>query len=540
MRSDVAAETGRLTLREKIGQMVTVGWDGSAITPSLERIITEYRVGGISLLPRNLVDADQTVALCRELQDMAAAAGHSLPLWLAADQEGGSILAVRDGVVPFPGNMGLGACRQSDLAHAVGKALAEEVTSLGINMNYAPVLDVNSNPLNPIIGVRSFGSDPALVSELGVAFMQGTMDGGVIPVCKHFPGHGDTALDSHLALPVVHRDRGAAEKLELVPFRRAVASGAPAIMTSHVVFPALDPGRPATLSRRILTGLLRENMGFDGLILTDCLEMEAIAARWPAERFAVMAVEAGVDILLVSHSFDRQVAAIHSLERAVLDGSIDESRIDESVRRITGAKRKWCRPFAGRLPDGWESSLAEHRELERRVAHAMVTVVRNEGLLPLSPGRGGIAAVWPNVVPRARTSDPAEVCPLGAAIRRYRPDVAEIQYPQCPTDDEISRIADELRRNAPRLEVLVIGTASSKAADSEAQARLVNRLLQLGIPAVVCALRNPYDILRIPGCRNYVACYSYQPAAVEALSDVIFGESPAIGVAPVDLTGGGK
>lgn len=520
--------------------MVTVGWPAASVTPELRRMIDDYRVGGISLLPRNLENARQTAELCRELQESARAAGHPAPLWLAADQEGGAILAVRDGAVPFSGNMGLGACRQPHLAHEVGKALAAEIAAMGMNMNYAPVLDVNSNPRNPIIGVRSFGSDPALVAEMGAAFLQGTMDAGVIPVCKHFPGHGDTAVDSHLALPVVERSLEAAEALELVPFRRAVAAGAPAIMTSHVLFPAIDAHMPATLSKRILSDLLRNSMGFGGLIVTDCLEMEAIAARWPADRFALLAVEAGADILLVSHSPQRQIRAIEALEQAVRDGTISERRIDESVDRILRAKRKWCRPFSGHLPDDWDEMLEAHRGLERRVAHGMVTLVRDDGLLPLQAGDAPAMVIWPNVVPRARTSDPNEICPFGAAVRRFRSHVCEVQYSQCPDEGEIENVVSRVTESVPQPHVLIVGTASSRAADSEAQGRLVRRLLELGIPAVVCALRNPYDIRLFPECRTYLACYSYQPAAVDALSDVLFGVSPPAGTAPVDLTGGGR
>lgn len=526
------------SLREKVGQLIVAGWSGTDMTPELRTLIERYRIGGLSLLPRNLVDAGQTAALTHALQRLAAAANHPAPLWLAADQEGGAILAVRDGLTPFPGNMALGATRDPELAYRVGRALAEEAAALGINVNYAPVLDVNSNPENPIIGVRSFGEDPSLVAELGVAFARGTLAAGVLAVGKHFPGHGDTSLDSHLALPVVHRTLAAAERLELVPFRAAVESGIPALMTSHVLFDALDPEYPATLSPAVLTGLLRKALGFGGLLFTDCLEMAAIAARWPVEDFAVLAVKAGADLLLISHSPDRQVAAVEALVRAVESGEISEERIDQSFTRIMAAKRRWIKPTTGRLPGDWDAIRREHEALEDRVARAAVTLVRSDGLVPLNP-TARVVAVWPRVVPRARTDDPAEVCPLGATLRRHAADVREVQFPPVLEEGERVRVAAEVAAAAGSDGVLVIGTATSRPAEAESQGRLVRQLLGLGRPAVVAALRNPYDLRQFPECRNYFACYSYQPAMLRALADVLFGLEKPRGFAPVTLPAGG-
>lgn len=524
----------RLSLAEKVGQMIIGGWPDPSVTPDVRRLITEHRVGGLSLLPRNLRNAGQTAALCHELQMIAAAAGQPAPLWLAADQEGGAILAVRDGVTPFPGNLALGATGDPHLAYQVGLALASELKALGINLNYAPVLDVATNPRNPIIGVRSFGGDPKRVAAFGRAFVQGALAAGALAVGKHFPGHGDTNVDSHLALPRVDRSLAELNQVELVPFRAAIEAGLPAVMSAHILFPALDPAFPATLSPRILTGLLRETLRFDGLILTDCLEMAAVAGRWPDGELAVRAVEAGADLLLLSHSFERQVAAVDAMVAAVVNGRLSETRVDESVRRILAAKRLFIHPSAGQLGEEWGALCAAHARLEAEVCAAAITLVCDGGFLPLAPG-SPVTAVWPRVSPRARTSDPEEICPLGAALARHSAGVRTVQFSPQPDAAELARVVEAVAAGTPAGQVLVIGTATARPEESEAQGRLVRTLLALGHPTVVVALRNPQDLGNLPGTPAALASYSYHPAAVAALAGVLFGERSASGVLPVSL-----
>lgn len=536
MSTQANAIVSTMLLPEKVGQMFMIGWHGQTVTDELCELFRTCHFGGVNLLPRNLADAFQTAVLTRELQDAARSSGQTLPLWLAADQEGGAILAVREGATPFPGNMGLGACRDTALTYQVAQAIAAEASGMGINMNYAPVLDVNSNPRNPIIGVRSFGEDPDCVARLGNAFVRGTMDAGVLPVGKHFPGHGDTLIDSHLGLPVVDSTLETMLGRELIPFRHAIMAGLPAIMTSHIVFKALDPNCPATLSHSVLTGLLREKMGFGGLVLTDDLEMEAIAGNYAAEEFAVQAILAGADMLLISHSAARQAGAAHAIMDAVRRGLITEKRIDESVRRIVAAKLKWAKSSTGKLPGHWDETRRAHTGLERRVCQDMITVVRDDdGRLPLSPGSQPTVVLWPQVQSRARVDDPGDVCPLGAAVRQYCSNVSEINFSLAPDEAEIAQVCNRITENGSTPEALIVATSTSRPGEREAQGRLIRRLLGLGIPTTVASLRNPYDISEFPECRTYLAAYSYQPAAVEALAGAMYGAFRPVGAAPVSL-----
>lgn len=265
----------KMTLEEKIGQMFQVGFKGTKVTSDIKEMIEDYYVGGIIYFRRNIESLQQVSGLSNELQILSASKRPGLPLMISTDQEGGMVSRLVGGT-HFPGNMILGATRNVRLAKRDGQAIARQLKAVGINMDFAPVLDVNNNPLNLVIGARSFGGDPLLVANLGIAFIKGMQAEGVITCAKHFPGHGDTAIDSHLGLPVIKHGKEHLEKVELYPFKQAIKVGVDSIMTAHIYFPALEPrkGVPATLSYNVLTGLLRRELGFAGLIISDCMEMK--------------------------------------------------------------------------------------------------------------------------------------------------------------------------------------------------------------------------------------------------------------------------
>ncbi|HBT16186.1 MAG TPA: glycoside hydrolase, partial [Firmicutes bacterium] len=258
-----------MSLEEKVGQLLLIGFEGRRPNREVAEFIKEGKVGGVVLLSRNAEEAGEAADLICVLQKLATAGSHALPLFIAVDQEGGSVVRLTEGVTVFPSNMALGATGCSDYALLAAEAVGGELASLGVNMNFAPVLDVNNNPRNPVIGIRSFGEDPELVAEFGKMAIKGYQNRGVATVAKHFPGHGDTAFDSHLTMPRVPYTMERLFQLELVPFQAAIACGVDCIMTAHLAFPAIEanPGLPATLSETVLTGLLRQKMGFDGLII---------------------------------------------------------------------------------------------------------------------------------------------------------------------------------------------------------------------------------------------------------------------------------
>jgi beta-N-acetylhexosaminidase len=330
-----------LTSREKIGQLFMVGFMGTAVTPELASFIKEYKPGGVILFSRNLESVEQIVELTNELQRSSSTS----PLLISIDQEGGRVSRLPKGFTIFPPCELLGRCNSSELAYAAAATIAKELKAVGINMNMAPVLDVNSNPDNPVIGDRAFSSVPEEVGEMALVTAAGLQDNKVVACGKHFPGHGDTNADSHKELPVVEASRKRLEVIELPPFRRAAAAGVATMMTAHVLYKGLDDQLPATLSPAIITHLLRDEMRYEGVVLTDDLEMHAIADHYGVGDAAVRAILAGCDVLLICKDRDREIAAFEAVEKAVASGTIEGERLNQSVARIRRVKQRFLIPY---------------------------------------------------------------------------------------------------------------------------------------------------------------------------------------------------
>jgi beta-N-acetylhexosaminidase len=330
-----------MTSREKIGQLFMVGFLGTTVTPELATFMREYRPGGVILFSRNLESVEQIVELTNDLQRCSPKS----PLLISIDQEGGRVSRLPKGFTIFPPCELIGRCNSTELAYAAAATTAKELRAVGINMNMAPVLDVNSNPDNPVIGDRAFGSVSNVVGEMALVTAAGLQDNKVVACGKHFPGHGDTNADSHKELPVVQASRERLEAVEFPPFRRAAAAGIATMMTAHVLYKALDERLPATLSPDIITHLLREQMDYDGVVLTDDLEMHAIVDHYGPGDAAVRALLAGCDVLLICKDRDREVAAFESVEQAVASGTIGTARLDQSVARIQRVKQRYLWPY---------------------------------------------------------------------------------------------------------------------------------------------------------------------------------------------------
>jgi len=335
----VEEQIAQMTLDEKIGQLMMVGVDGEAISTEMEDLIQKEKVGGIILLPKNISSAEQTVRLLNDIKKANGA--NEIPLFLSVDEEGGTISRLPSEFKGLPTTREIGSMNDPGFSYEVGQFLGKQVKSFGYNMNMAPVLDVDSNPDNPVIGDRSFSSEAEIVANLGVATMKGIQEEKVIPVVKHFPGHGDTSVDSHLALPILDADMERLNSLELIPFKKAIKEGADAVMTAHILFPKIDSSHPATLSKKVVTGILREELGFEGVIITDDLTMGAIRTSYSAGQAAVRAFLAGHDILLICHEYDNYYMAIQAMKEAVTSGKISEEQVDESVYRILSLKHKY-------------------------------------------------------------------------------------------------------------------------------------------------------------------------------------------------------
>ena len=340
----LAEQLAAMTVEEKVGQLLIGGFEGTEIGDQATRLVQEYQVGGLILYGRNIAGAGQLVTLTNGLK---ALNGDGIPLFLSIDQEGGGVDRMPPEVRRTPGAYCVGQTGSVPAAQSYGDVLAAECAAFGLNLDFAPVLDVWSNPGNTVIGQRAFSADARTVAGLGPAAARRMMDQGIIPAVKHFPGHGDTVVDSHVGLPVVDKSLEELEKTELIPFRAAIQSAGtdgqvPAVMVAHILLTQLDPERPASLSPAVVTGLLREELGFAGAVLTDDLTMGAVTQSYGLGEAAVLAVEAGCDILLVCHGPDSVPAVRTALLEAAASGRITAERLDESVYRILRLKTEYA------------------------------------------------------------------------------------------------------------------------------------------------------------------------------------------------------
>ncbi|MCL6518507.1 MAG: beta-N-acetylhexosaminidase [Armatimonadetes bacterium] len=523
-----------MNLKEKIGQLLMFGWQGETAEENLKvsaharALVEEFKVGGIILLGRNVQNPEQVANTLNELQSLS-----KLPLFIAADQEGGLVTRLKDPFTIFPGNMALGATRSPDYCYKAANTIAEELLAVGVNFNFAPCVDVNINPDNPIIGVRSYGESPELVAELGVAAIKGYQSAGILACAKHFPGHGDTSVDTHLSLPVIPYDRDRLNAVELKPFAEAIKAGVASIMTSHIAFAALDGKLPATLSKSILTNLLREEMGFDGLVVTDCLEMKAIADNFGTAEAAILALNAGVDILLACHTLEVQAEIRDALIRAVESGEVPEQRVDEAVERILAAKEKFdieSKRFVKVEKLRTVIGADDHRNLELEIAHKAVTVLRNKDkILPLKLGENDQILVL-GMHPATES--------FAQAIRKYHKNTKHLRVSASPSPEEISRINQLMKQS----KVALLTTCPSEPwtrgfIKEKIQAEFVSRMLNSKTPAVIVTVREPYDLRHFPDSRTCIATYGYPAATVQATADLIFGKVRPSGRLPVSVPG---
>ncbi|RAU97112.1 glycoside hydrolase family 3 protein [Paenibacillus sp. YN15] len=522
-------------LREQIGQMVMCGFSGKAPTEDILRLIREYSLGNVIYFRDNIGTPEEVRELSGMLQEAAKQAGTG-PLWIAVDQEGGMVARIDRQVALMPGNMALGAAGSPELVYETARISGAELRSLGITLNFAPCVDVNNNKANPVIGVRSYGEDSHMVGIMGAQAVRGYQDSGVGACPKHFPGHGDTTADSHLELPLVPHSVERLRRIELPPFRSAIAAGADVVMTAHVQFPAYDSsGLPATLSPAVLEGLLRQDLGYDGVIATDCLEMKAISGTVGVGRGAVLAVKAGADLVLVSHTPELQLEALEALYQAVLSGDLPQDRVAVSARRIREAKARreesWQRLVRGKgLP---AVGSRQHVKVAEQAAERAVTLVKAEpDSLPLDAAAPTLV-IWPRVEARTDVEEAIrQEITLGKALKPYLADVQELEVGLTPEVAEVEAVMAAV--SAGRLQI-VAGTYN--AAFNPGQARLVQELLGVpGAKVTAVALRSPYDLLAFPGVHAYLACYENRPLMLQAAAKVLTGRLPAMGRLPVTLS----
>ncbi|MDP9380906.1 MAG: beta-N-acetylhexosaminidase [Chloroflexota bacterium] len=527
-----------MTSEEQIGQLFVVGFHG--LTPSSEvaDLIRNHHVGGIILFSRNVRNAGQLLALTSELQEIAREAGHRYPLLISIDQENGVVRRLRQGTTIFPGNMGLGAAGSERLAREIALATGRELHALGVNMNLAPVVDVNNNPANPVIGVRSFGEDPARVARLATAAVEGYREAGVISCLKHFPGHGDTATDSHVGLPVVSHSLERLEQVELLPFGVGIDAGADSVMVAHLYVPELmgEEMLPSSASSHIIRGLLRERMGFEGVVVSDDMEMGAILESVGTERAVVKALAAGTDLVFVSHLYERQQGSITAVRAALEGGGVSRELIAHAVERVVRLKARYLSwdGLPGRSVPDWVGG-GEHHALARRAYESAVTLVRDDARrIPLRLGAGERVLV---LYPRHESLTFAEEenrYPRGfvvESIAKRHAAVEGMPVSASPTEEE----REQVSRKAVGASAVVMCTMNANLYPG--QAELMRLLLRSGRSVIGIAVRNPYDLMAFPELGTYLATYEYTPPALEVAVRVLFGEIQPHGRLPVSLPG---
>ncbi|KAK5991557.1 Beta-hexosaminidase [Cladobotryum mycophilum] len=525
--------------RKKIGQLFAVGFHGREINFEITDLIRNYGVGAIVLFKRNVLDADQLQKLCLGLQQIAKDAGHTQPLFIGIDQENGLVTRISPPVASQqPGPMTLGAAGSLDSAYQVANATAEMLRYFGINMNYAPVGDINSEPLNPVIGVRSPGDNPETVSKFALACARGMRDNKVVPCIKHFPGHGDTAVDSHYGLPVIDKSREDLEKLELIPFKNAVNEGIEMIMTAHISLPQLvGSSLPATLSPETI-GILRNEWKYDGVIMTDCLEMDGIRATHGTVEGSLMAFQAGVDNVMICHTHEVQTAAIDRILRAVETGELAQERIDTSLRRLDDLKSRftsWDVALHAE-PSKTLAAINERGEkLARQVYADATTLVRSQpGLLPLSkstkivfvsPGPdvpiGG--AVDSGTLP---TRVPWITDTFGEAIQKNSPGLVDIRFTN-------STLTTEQWQQVEKAEVVILATRNARESKYQKDLGLEIACRRQNLPLIAIATCAPYDFLEDAEIGTYIAIYEPTVEAFRSAVDILYGVAEPKGKLPV-------
>lgn len=326
-----------MTLDEKIGQMIITGFNGSEYNDDMDRLINEYKVGGVILFARNIEDSNQMIDLTRALQEN----NNNLPLFISIDEEGGRVSRLPDDVEKFPSAFTIGLINDQQTAYENGKEIGYTLKRLGINLDYAPVLDIYSNENNTVIGDRAFSKEESIVSTMGIATMEGIEDADIIPVVKHFPGHGDTEVDSHYGLPIVYKTLEELRNFEFIPFVKAIESGCDVIMVSHIILNEVDSSNPASLSKIVISDLLRKDLEFDKVVITDDMSMGAITSIMSIEEACIKSIEAGCDILLLGNAYEEIEQVINSIKLNLYNGEISEEQINKSVKRILELKKKY-------------------------------------------------------------------------------------------------------------------------------------------------------------------------------------------------------
>jgi beta-N-acetylhexosaminidase len=495
-----------LTLEEKVGQMLVVGFNGLEPPDHILHWLADGRIGGVILFARNVRDPAQVAELIRACREAAPR-----PILVAIDQEGGVVARLREDFTESPGAMALGAAGSEELAEGVSMALGAEMRALGINWNLAPALDLTHNIQNPSVGVRSLGVDPDRVSRLGVAQLRGFQRAGVAATAKHFPGKADTPVDPHVSLPVIDGPLNDMWDTDLVPFRAASDAEVAAMMVTHVQFKALEPEYPSTLSPSIIKGLLREDVGFKGLVSTDCMEMKAVTNKYGPGESAVLAALAGANVILFSHTLEYQEAAYDALLDAARTGRLLLEEIDFTVERIQEVKERFA--ITGR-PSLEAIRRPEHLEIAARAARSGTVLLRvGEGLLPILRNDTRRVALIEFASQLEREALEKGACThLASLLQEELPNVEGLWLDAYSPAEGLLVAARALASSS---DVVIVATRNAHLIPR--QLELAKELLVSGSQRVLLCLRNPYDAGVLKGAEVVICtCGDAMPSLAAA------------------------
>jgi beta-N-acetylhexosaminidase len=547
-RRTIQAVIQRMSLEEKVGQLFVMRVYGASATDpdpadaaanqseigvsNAAELLAKYHVGGIIYFAwaHNTQNPHQIADLSNGLQRAALAQGTPVPLLISTDQEQGAVARIGAPATLFGGGMALGADGSPADARTAARVIGTELAAMGVNQNYSPVSDVNINPANPVIGVRSFGADPSAVAALAAAQVKGYQGAGIASTAKHFPGHGDTGTDSHFSLPIITHSLEQWQTTDAPPFRAAIAAGIDSIMTAHILVPALDDsGDPATLSHPILTGVLREQLGFDGVVVTDALDMAGVREKYGDDRVPVLALKAGADQLLNPPLLD---VAYRGVMDAVASGELTEERIAVSLERILALKLRlglFRNPFVTHAGVDRVVGTRSHLATADRITDRGITLLGNDaGALPLRRrSHGDLLVVGADPAAPSGTGGPPT-----AVLARALTDLGHPAQALSTGTAPGPALIDQAVAAAAGKDAVVVCTYNVTSASAE-QIALVTALAATAVPVVQVAIRNPYDIAYLPPVAASLATYGWTDVSMRAVARVITGKADPTGRLPV-------
>ena len=494
-----------LTLKQKIGQMIICGFNGTDINDDICVLTSEYCIGNFILFKRNIKNYNQIKKLCADLNDLTNQYLNIKP-FIASDEESGMVSRFKDITTNFPGNMSVGSVNDKDLAFDYAFYLGKELLDIGVNMNISPVLDINTNYKNPVIGIRAFSDKTEVVCDMGDAVISGFNKSNIISVGKHFPGHGDTETDSHLGLPVVSHDLDRLKSIELQPFISAIKNNIPAIMISHIVVSKIDDKLPASCSKKIITDLLEKELGYQGLIITDCFEMDAIAKHIGINKAIIKSIKAGANIIDISHTKEKQISAVTAVYDAVISGELDENIIDKSVEKILRLKNNI-------KDNNFDINIIkkESIKISRAISEKSIKLIFGEK--PEITDK----TLFISVIPFAST--PAEDDPDKLSLGEYllnKEKINNIDICHEIDDNQIKKLL-EISSNYDNIIFIM-----SDAYIYSRQRVLYSKLLETSKNLTIISMKTPYDIEELPKCNNYINAFEYTINSMESLAKYLF------------------